>query len=71
MQCAPWREWRWDADYYYCDGGNSMIEWLFKNWGWLLASVVCAGYFAFYVLAIREQQISANTGKPWLPCDRC
>ena len=48
-----------------------MIAWLFKNWGWLLASLVCAGYFAFYVLAMREQQTSAGMGKPRLPCDRC
>ena len=47
-----------------------MIEWLIKNWGWLMASVVFAGYFAFYVLAMREQRTSAD-GKSRLPCDRC
>lgn len=47
-----------------------MFEWLAKNWGWLLASIVVAGYFAFYVLAMREQRASAD-GKPKLPCDRC
>jgi hypothetical protein len=48
-----------------------MIGWLIKNWGWLLASMVFAGYFAFYVLAMREQRNVAGDGKPRLPCDRC
>ena len=48
-----------------------MIEWLVKNWGWLLAGMVFAGYFAFYVLAMREQRSSPDTNKPRLPCDRC
>ena len=47
-----------------------MIEWLLKNWGWLLASIVVAGYFAFYVLAMREQRTTPD-GKARLPCDRC
>lgn len=50
------------------------IHWfngLAKNWGWLLAGIVLAGYFAFYVLAMREQRASASPGKPRLPCDRC
>ena len=37
----------------------------------LLTGIVLAGYFAFYVLAIREQRASASPGKPRLPCDRC
>lgn len=48
-----------------------MFEWLAKHWGWLLAGFVFAGYFAFYVLAMREQRTSASSGKPRLPCDRC
>lgn len=47
-----------------------MIEWLFRNWGWLLAGVAVAGYFAFYVLAMREQR-TAPAGTARLPCDRC
>lgn len=47
-----------------------MLVWIANNWGWLLAGVVLAAYFALYVLAIREQRSSAN-GKPTLPCDRC
>ena len=47
-----------------------MIEWLFKNWGWLLAGVAVAGYFAFYVLAMREQR-TAPAGTARVPCDRC
>lgn len=48
-----------------------MFEWIAKNWALLLAGFVFAGYFAFYVLAIREQRTSASPGKPRLPCDRC
>lgn len=47
-----------------------MLTWLAQNWGWLLAGVVFAGYFAFYVLAMREQRMSPG-GKTRLPCDRC
>jgi hypothetical protein len=47
-----------------------MLTWLALNWGWLLAGVVFAGYFAFYVLAMREQRSIAG-GKSRLPCDRC
>lgn len=47
-----------------------MMAWLMKNWGWLLVSLVVAGYFAFYVLAAREQR-SSTDGKSKLPCDRC
>jgi len=48
-----------------------MVEWLTTNWGWLLAGLVFAGYFAFYVLAMRVQRASAGDGRPRLPCDRC
>lgn len=48
-----------------------MLAWIAKNWGWLIASMVFAGYFAFYVLAMREQRTSGSSGKPRLPCDRC
>jgi len=48
-----------------------MFEWIAKNWALLLAGLVLAGYFAFYVLAIREQRAPENPGKPRLPCDRC
>jgi hypothetical protein len=48
-----------------------MIEWFVKNWAWLLAGIVLAGYFAFYVLAMREQRVSGSAGRPRLPCDRC
>jgi hypothetical protein len=48
-----------------------MLAWLVQHWGWLLAGLVCAGYFAFYVLAMREQRTSDSLGKPRLPCDRC
>lgn len=48
-----------------------VLDWLARNWGWLLASIVLAGYFSFYVLAMREQRTSAIAGKPRLPCDRC
>ncbi len=50
---------------------STWIHWFSKNWGWLLAGIVFAGYFAFYVLAVREQRTSASPGKPRLPCDRC
>lgn len=48
-----------------------MWQWLIKNWGWLLASLVIAGYFACYVLAIRHQRSPGDPDKPKLPCDRC
>ena len=48
-----------------------MFAWLAGNWGWLLVGIVLAGYFAFYVLAMREQRTSAGDGKSRLPCDRC
>ena len=48
-----------------------MVEWLAKSWGWLLAGIVFAGYFAFYVLAMREQRTPTGPDKPRLPCDRC
>lgn len=47
-----------------------MIQWLMKNWGLLLLGLVLASYFAFYVLAMREQR-TVGDGKPRLPCDRC
>ena len=47
-----------------------MLEWAAKNWRWFLVGIAFAGYFAFYVLAMREQR-SASPGKPRLPCDRC
>jgi hypothetical protein len=47
-----------------------MLAWLLQNWGWLVAGMVLAAYFAFYVLAMREQH-SAPRGKSSLPCDRC
>ena len=47
-----------------------MLGWVAKNWGWLIAGLVCAAYFAFYVFAMREQRKSAD-GRPKLPCDRC
>lgn len=47
-----------------------MLTWIAKNWGWFVAGAVLAGYFAFYVLAMREQR-AAGDGKPRLPCDRC
>jgi hypothetical protein len=48
-----------------------MIEWFATHWGWLLASLVFGGYFAFYILAMREQRSAASDGKSRLPCDRC
>ena len=48
-----------------------MIGWIINNWGWLAAGAICAVYFAFYVLAMREQRSGAEAGKPQLPCDRC
>ncbi len=48
-----------------------MLEWLAKYWALLLGGIVFAGYFAFYVLAMREQRTAASPGKPRLPCDRC
>ena len=48
-----------------------MFAWMTKNWGLLLAGMVLATYFAFYVLAMREQRLGGNPGKPRLPCDRC
>ena len=48
-----------------------MLIWLAKNWGLLLAGVTCAAYFAFYVLAMREQRKSAGSDRPRLPFDRC
>lgn len=48
-----------------------MLEWLMKNWGWLMAGMLFAGYFAFYVLAMHVQRTSVSADKPRLPCDRC
>lgn len=48
----------------------TLFEWLANNWGWFLVGLILAAYFAFYVLAMREQRASAD-GKPKLPCDRC
>ncbi len=48
-----------------------MIGWLVKHWGWLAAGVVVVAYFAFYVLAMREQRALPSPGKSRLPCDRC
>jgi len=55
-----------------CDAETDveLLGWLVKNWGWLLASLLLAAYFAFYVLAMREQRTGSD-GKPRLPCDRC
>ena len=47
----------------------NMWQWLVTNWGLLLAGILFAGYFAFYVLAMRHQR--AGGGGPKLPCDRC
>lgn len=44
-----------------------MIEWFVKNWAWLLAGIAFAGYFAFYVLAMREQRSWGNHGRSRLP----
>jgi len=48
-----------------------MTAWLVKNCGRPFASLVFTGYFAFYVLTMREQRALAGDGKPRLPCDRC
>jgi hypothetical protein len=47
------------------------MDWLIRNWGWLLAGLVFAVYFAIYVLAMHEQRRAGASGKPRLPCDRC
>lgn len=47
-----------------------MLEWLAKNWGWFLATLACGAYFAFYVLAAREQR-GAPRGERRLPKDNC
>ena len=43
---------------------NVWITWLAKNWGWLLTGIVLAGYFAFYVLAMREHVDEQRAGRP-------
>lgn len=48
-----------------------MLQWLAKNWGWLIVGIILGGYFACYVLAIRHQRVPGGSGKPRLPCDRC
>ncbi len=48
-----------------------MLQWLVKNWGWLLAGMVFAGYFACYVLAMRHHRAPGGPDQPKLPCDRC
>lgn len=40
-----------------------MSAWLTANWGWLLASVICAAYFAFYVMLGRERRGSPPDGR--------
>lgn len=47
-----------------------MLDWLSSNWGWLLATLICGAYFAFYVLAMREQR-RAPPGERRLPKDNC
>ena len=74
---APSRKDRWFAIYWLAGitdrllVGQTMIGWIINNWGWLAAGAICAVYFAFYVLAMREQRSGAEAGKPQLPCDRC
>ncbi len=46
-------------------------QWLAANWGLLLAGIVCAGYFALYVLAMRHQANAKAANGAKLPCDRC
>jgi hypothetical protein len=48
-----------------------LFDWLIRNWALLAAGIVLAAYFAFYVLAMREQRASADDRRPRLPCDRC
>lgn len=64
-------QWRYYLRAENVTGRQVMWQWLAKNWGWLLASIVIAGYFACYVLAMRHQRSPHDPDKPKLPCDRC
>ena len=46
-----------------------MTAWLDANWGWLLASVICAVYFALYVVLARERRGTPHTGRARLEKD--
>lgn len=48
-----------------------MLAWLTEHRWQLLFGILFAGYFAFYVIAIRHQHQPGNNGKLKLPCDRC
>ncbi len=48
-----------------------MLIWLIANGGWLLVGLLLGGYFALYVLAMRQQRTGVRNGRPTLPCDQC
>jgi len=47
----------------------SFWHWFTANWGWLIATLILGGYFAFYVLAAREQR--SHPGTKRLPQKDC
>lgn len=51
-----------------------MWLWIAQHWGWIVAGLVLAVYFGFYVLAVRHARSGAPGEDPHrfrLPCDRC
>jgi len=40
-----------------------MLAWLRDNWGSLMAAMICAAYFGFYVLAARGRRNAPNRGR--------
>ena len=47
----------------------SLWQWFTANWGWFIVTLILGSYFAFYVLAAREQR--HHPGKKRLPQKDC
>lgn len=51
-----------------------MWLWIAHHWGWIVAALVLAVYFGFYVLAVQHARTETPGEDPQrfrLPCDRC
>ena len=46
-----------------------MIDWLAKNWGLLIVTLVCGAYFAFYVTLARERRVQPANARRRLEKD--
>ncbi len=47
----------------------ALWQWLSAHWGWFIVTLVLGGYFAFYVLAARDQR--SHPGIKRLPPKDC